>query len=68
MDECCRTFIVNFRDSTDGICVVRRFEAKSVDEAYAKAEEYRRTMMISPDDMEIWTIADENGNDLWTAY
>jgi len=62
------TFVVNLRDLTDGLCWVRRFTAGSLDDALAKAERYCRTQAISPDDTEVWSVADEDGNDLWTAY
>ena len=61
-------YTVNFLDKTDSICILMYFKANSVDEAYRLAEEHRRTQVISPDDTEVWTIADDQGHTVWTAY
>ena len=57
-------YTVNFKDNSDGLTSVRTLLANSFEHLLEVAEEYRQNF-ICPDDIELYTVEDEHGVQLY---
>lgn len=59
-------YTVNYMDKSDGLTSVRTLSADSLDHLFVVAEEYRQNF-ICPDDMELYTVEDDQGVQVYSS-
>jgi len=69
MTEQENSFLVVFRQKSTGITFPQKIQAASSDEVLEKAkQECQAGITIGPEDLELWTISDKTGKDIWKAW